>query len=257
MKNTLVIYRLSDNRVLHFAEQSHGLPKISDWDTTNFDSTTPLFDSSSMDYQVGVEVYGENDFDPETGLLTDTACAAYGINTGAKAKYIKDLAIDIPEVTNLVDDLVVTLDGGEIQSVSESLLSAAYRQTYLKPYLEFPESCGVQDLGTDPYTGLQLVGLPTTEGTSYIQVRAKVFDADGVQLTTEVEDTNVLFSVSRGKINGDRAGILNSTGEDTFRIAPPKESIIVEVSLRSLDIYAPGQEMLPGSLMFQIDAEGS
>ena len=83
--NSIVIFVIDTNRVITWAEIAYGVIVPESYD---------IYDPLIHDYRIGMLNYEEEDFDESTELLTDEACAKYGISTAHKSKVYKDTYIE-------------------------------------------------------------------------------------------------------------------------------------------------------------------
>lgn len=245
MKNTLVVYRISDNRIIHSREQQYGLPLIEDISSPVFDSSSAIFDSSTMDYVVGVNNYDLEDFDDD-GVLTDEALVKYGVDSGEVAKYVKDLEIEVPDAARC-DDLVFNSETG---GITETLLPLDDRKKHL--VITVDALNGVVDRGQCGYTGLQKYSPPAFPDTSYMDFLVKKYDDEGNAMEDPEDNETIFVQTNRGLIMTDIIHL--AEGEATFRLFTPNESVGVSVSAHAdkLDVIDP--EIDPGTLTFRIDA---
>ena len=236
--NVLVVYRLSDNRIIHTREQQYGLPRIDDLEASLYDSSA--FDSSSMDYLVGVTNYDDEDYDDD-GILTSTAVSKYGITEGEEDKYIQDMQIIIPE-SSRVDHLIFDSSTGDVE---ESLLSASYLERELK--LAVSDVDGTEKLGyTEGITGCDIYDLPDTPGSSWIEWEITKYDSDGNPMTGAGETNEIWIEISGGKLIGPRKRNL-SNGSVTVRVWIPDESIKLTIIASCVDSDGEGKKVISGS----------
>ena len=107
--NSIVIFVTATNRVVTWAEVGYGVPVPEDY---------TVYNAAIHDYRIGLQTYNDGDFDESTDLLTDAACAAYGISTSHKAKVYKD------EYIAQGDERYVWVDASKSVSLSAPALSA-------------------------------------------------------------------------------------------------------------------------------------
>lgn len=244
-KNTLVVYRISDNRIVHSREQRYGLPLIDDLSSPIFDSSSAaIFDSSTMEYLVGVNSYDPEDFDDD-GVLTDEAVTKYGVDSGEVAKYVKDLEIEVPDAARC-DDLVFDEETG---GITETLLPVGDRKKHL--VITVDALSGVVDRGTCDYTGLHLYSPPAFPDTSYMDFLVKKYDDEGNAMEDPEDDETIFVQTNRGLIMTDIIHLVE--GEATFRLFTPNESVGVSVSAHADKLTVIDPEIEPGTLTFKID----
>lgn len=241
--NTLVIYRLSDNRIIHSREQRYGLPLIADLSTAIFDSSSAIFDSSTMDYIVGVNSYDPEDFDDD-GVLTDDAVTKYGVDVGEVAKYIQDLEIIVPEADRC-DDLVFDEETGEIV---ETLQAVTVKPRYIK--IAVSAVSGTSKKGTDPVTGMDIYTEPATPNTSYIDFEIALYDADDDPIT-DASNEIWLYPSGGGRLVGPRNRDLAS-GTVTIRYWIPAATVTLTLAVKCIDTTGE-TPIVDGSLSILIE----
>lgn len=191
--NSIVIFITATNRVVTWAEVGYGVPVPEDY----FD----VYDPVIHDYRIGLQTYNDGDFDEATDLLTDAACAAYGISTAHKSKVYKD------EYIAQGDERYLWVDATKSVSLSAPALSAQNKYLGISFVDTVPGSPCIQVAGGP--NGIDM--LPTNyywyamwspeqrESTiSNCYIRVTKYLADGT-VDTSATDT-ITLSVDKGTL---------------------------------------------------------
>lgn len=249
-QNTLIVYDTADeNRVVHVESMYKGLPTIEPLEATTWGD--PIYDSTNHEYVVGVMNYDDIDFDTTTGLLTEAACTKYGVTSGEKDHYLKDVDILVPVANVRMNDMVLDTTSYEL---SQDVLLAADRERYLKLSVE-----GLQDitLDTTDLTGLPIYSLPAAEETGRIEFLIRKMDSDDSPMTDPTDNNYVWIYVTGGILYGapnHRVQLTN--GEKTFYLFAPMESREIVVTVKAEDGDS-GKMVITGTYRFLVNASAT
>lgn len=250
--NTLVVYRISDNRIVHSRAIAFGLPNIEDISTPLFDSSSAIFDPLTMDYQVGVMNYDPEDFDDD-GILTDDACEKYGVTQEEVDHYVKDQLISVPQLVRSVQDLVFDSSTG---GITELLQAVETQPRYLK--LEITGATNTRLIGTNPVTGLPMYTYHGTEHYAKLTLTLSKLDADGDPMTGPSDDNVVTILADGGLLcaqgfpDSGAPEVTLYNGQAEIEVRFPLESKIITIIAKANEPDDGGYPIIETSLSFII-----